>query len=74
MISALTPGCVASQAPRQVRILELGLRIRWERQRGAPVPVATGLGANAAPSSEEVAEVVDEGRVAESDSGLGGQA
>ena len=33
--------------------------------------VATGLGANASPSSEEVAEVVDEGQVAESGPGLG---
>ena len=38
MISVSTPGCVASQAPRAGSNLELGLRLRWERQGGAPVP------------------------------------
>ena len=54
--------------------LELGLRFGGSAREEHLYRVATGLGANAAPSSEEVAEVVDEGRVAESDSGLGGQA
>jgi hypothetical protein len=52
--------------------LELGLRIAGSAREEHLYRVATGLGANAAPSSDEVAEVGDQGRVAESDSGLGG--
>jgi hypothetical protein len=54
--------------------LELGLRLGGSAREEDLDRVATGLAANAAPSSEEVAEVGDEGRVAESDPGLGGQA
>jgi hypothetical protein len=52
--------------------LELGLRLAGSAREEHLYRVATGLGANAAPGSEEVAEVGDEGRVAESDPGLGG--
>src|SRR5712692_10429723 len=54
--------------------LELGLRLGGSASEEHLDCVATGLGAHAAPSSEEVAEVGDEGRVAEPDPGLGGQA
>ena len=47
--------------------LDLGLRFGGSAREEHLYRVATGLGANAVPSSEEVAEVVDEGRVAESD-------
>jgi hypothetical protein len=53
--------------------LELGLRLGGSASEEHLDRVATGLGANAAPSSEEFAEVGDQGRVAESDPGLGGQ-
>jgi hypothetical protein len=54
--------------------LELGLRLGGSAREKHLYRVATGLGANAGPSSEEVAEVGDESRVAEADPGLGGQA
>ena len=47
--------------------LELGLRLGGSAREEHLYRVGTGLGANAAPGSEEVAEVGDEGRVAESD-------
>jgi len=54
--------------------LELGLRLGGSAREEHLYRVATGFGANATPSSEEVAEVGGEGRVAESNPGLGGQA
>jgi hypothetical protein len=74
MISASTAGWVASQATRRIRIWSLGLRLGGNAREKHLYGVATGLGANQAPSSEEVAEVGDEGGVAESDPGLGRQA
>src|SRR2546421_11799546 len=54
--------------------LELALRLGGSAREEHLYRLATGFAADAAPSSEEVAEGGDEGRVAESDPGLGGQA
>jgi hypothetical protein len=53
--------------------LEVGLRLGGSAREEHLYRVATGLGANATPSSEEVAEVGDEGWVAESDPGWVGR-
>jgi hypothetical protein len=70
MISASTPGCVASQAPRQLRIWSsaCGSVAAPARSTWSVSPLASLL-TNAAPRPEEVAELADEGRVAESDPG-----
>jgi hypothetical protein len=74
MISASTPGCVASQAPRQVRIWSSACGSVAAPGRSTLYGVATALGTNQAPKLGRSRGDRGKGGVAESDPGLGGQA